>query len=74
MLYRFFFYEDDILHLLVLYVENGMANRVTYIMCDLDRIRKHTLPSFCKLYHRICTVRHIRIKIIHRNDSETCLN
>ena len=47
------------------YVENGTPNGVTWTMCDSTRICKPELPSFFKVSYRMCTVRHITIKILH---------
>jgi len=46
-------------------VENGAPNGVTSIVFDSTCICKPELPSFFKVSYRMCTVRHITIKILH---------
>jgi len=46
-------------------VKDRRDNGVTYIVCDLARIRNTNITTvLIKVYYRICTVRYIRIDLI----------
>jgi len=46
--------------------ENGRVVTIAKIVCDIVRKRKYKLPSSNQsILYRICTLRHIRIEIIH---------
>jgi hypothetical protein len=41
-------------------------------VCDIVRKRKYKLRLPFKVYYRICTLRHIRIEIIHGRQNVLC--